>query len=193
MSGVWVFGYGSLVSPLSFGHTLGRELRHGVDFFEAEVADFGRRWNYGVIHTTGWWGEDGLSEEEWTIVALGVVPAAGETTNGVVGWVDDTELAALDRRERYYDRVDVTATATVAGGEVSGPIVTYVPRAEAVGHYEAARDRGRAAIQQRYWELVDDAFAAFGEDRRERYHATTPDPDVPVLPLRRDGGDHLRR
>ena len=29
MSGLWVFGYGSLVSPESFGRTLGRELVPG--------------------------------------------------------------------------------------------------------------------------------------------------------------------
>ena len=53
MAGRWVFGYGSLVSPTSFGATLGRELRPGRDLFEAELVDYGRRWNYGVMHTEG--------------------------------------------------------------------------------------------------------------------------------------------
>ena len=51
-TGVWVFGYGSLVDPSSFSATIGRELQPGVDFFEAEVAGLGRRWNYGVMHAS---------------------------------------------------------------------------------------------------------------------------------------------
>lgn len=184
MAGRWVFGYGSLVSPTSFGATLGRELRPGRDLFEAELVDYGRRWNYGVMHTEGTTTEPDGAERAWTIVALGVVAAAGETVNGVVGWVDDAELAALDRRERHYDRVDVTGHATVDGG-VSGEIVTYVPRLEAQRHYEAARDAGRAAVELRYWQLVDRAFAELGPDRHQRYHATTPRPDVPIVELRR--------
>ena len=188
MAGTWVFGYGSLVSPTSFGATLGRELRPGVDFLEAEVDGFGRRWNYGVMHTEGTSVEEDGSSRTWTIVALGVVASAGEHVNGVVGWVDDGELARLDRRERHYDRVDVTARTTVHGGTSGGrrgPIVTYVPRPEARRHFESARDAGSAAIERRYWHLVDGAFAALGPDRRARYHATTPAPGLPIVELAR--------
>lgn len=191
MVGCWVFGYGSLVSPRSFGATLGRELRLGQDVFEAEVDGFGRRWNYGVMHTEGVTiGDDG-EEAVWTIVALGVVPAVGESVNGVVCWVDDREIEALDRRERHYDRVDVTDRASVHGASLGAPvaadarIVTYVPRPEARRHHEAAREAGRAAIERRYWDLVGEAFTALGADRHERYRATTPGPDLPVLELLR--------
>ena len=187
MSGVWVFGYGSLVSPDSFGHTLGRRPRLGTDFFEAEIIGYGRRWNYGSLRYTGRAADDTGTIREWAIVALGVTPAADETVNGTVGWVTDDELVGLDRRERHYERVDVTALAEVHGAaDVAGPIVTYVPRAEAVERYTQARDRGEAAVDRRYFDLVDRAFADLGEDRRQRYHATTQAPDIPILPLQRD-------
>ena len=80
-----------------------------------------------------------------------------------MGWVEPDELALLDRRERHYDRVDVTESTTVRGPPAcSGSVAVYVPRQEAIEHYERARDAGRAAIEQRYWDLVDRAFAAFG-------------------------------
>jgi cation transport regulator ChaC len=187
MSGVWVFGYGSLVDPVSFGHTLGRRPRPGVDFFEAEVDGFGRRWNYGVMHSTGRArGQTGAWVER-TIVALGVVEGADETVNGVVAWVADEELGGLDLRERHYDRVDVTRRTSVGGATAdSEPVVMYVPRAEAIAHYEAARDAGTAAIERRYWDLVESAFAAFGAEARARYLRSTPDPDVPILDLVRE-------
>jgi dephospho-CoA kinase len=187
MSGFWVFGYGSLVSPYSFGHTLGRALRPGVDFFEAEISGFGRRWNYGTSMMFAASSAPGLEPREWMFIALGLVAAADETTNGVIGWVNDDELAELDRRERQYDRVDVSSVATVATVDrrapVDAPIVTYVPRREPLIANEAARRRGVAAITKRYWDLVDGAFADLGADRHARYHATTPAPDIPVVEM----------
>lgn len=183
MAGQWVFGYGSLVSPVSFGHTLGRELTPGVDFFEAELIGYGRRWNYGTDVTFAAVGPDGVERSDWTFIALGLVEGPDETTNGVIGWVDDVELAALDLRERRYDRVDVTALTTHRLPDVASeaPVVTYVPRAEPIAAFEAARERGVAAITARYWDLVDEAFGDLGDDRRERYHATTPASGLPVL------------
>ena len=187
MSGVWIFGYGSLVSPDSFGHTLQRRPQFGVDFFEAELAEFGRRWNYGSLSAIGRAADPSGTVRDYAIVALGVSALAGETVHGTIGWVSNDELVALDRRERYYDRVDVTGQASVVGAEqVAEPVMTYVPRREAVERYEQMRDRGEAAVDQRYFDLVDRAFGDLGEDRRERYHDTTPAPDIPVLPLQRD-------
>jgi dephospho-CoA kinase len=188
VSATWVFGYGSLVSPSSLGATLGRPVRlDDGGWFEAHVEGWGRRWNYGIGHVRGFWTAADGAVRELTLVALGVVPSPAESVNGVVVRVTADELARLDLRERDYDRVDVTDATSVApdGAELDGPVVTYVPRSRAIEAFEQARDAGRAAIEQRYWDLVDGAFAALGPDRVERYHATTPAPEVPVLPIRR--------
>lgn len=185
-AGVWIFGYGSLVSPESFGRTLGRPLAPGRDFFEAELAGYGRRWNYGVMHTQGVWTDPTGAEHDRTIVALGVVADAAESVNGVVGWVAAGELAPLDHRERVYDRVDVTESITTARTlPFDAPVQVYVPRAEAIEHYRSARDAGLAAVDHDYWTRVDTAFRALGGDQHARYHASTPPPDVPIVPLAR--------
>ena len=181
MSGRWVFGYGSLVNPVSFGGTLGRALTVGHDFHYALLNGYGRRWNCGVGHATGMFGE-----AEYHIVALGVVASRDETANGVIGWVSDDEVVRLDRREADYDRVDVTALVETSI-PVEGRIETYVPRPESVARYERYRDTGTGAVEQRYWDLVAGAFAAFGITERRRYLETTPAPDVPVLELVRRG------
>lgn len=186
MPGVWVFGYGSLVSPDSFGSTVGRILRPGHDFFPAELSGYGRRWNYGVMHMSAELTGPSDGPAERTIIALGVVASVAEAVNGVIGWVGEAEISELDRRERHYDRVDITGRVTVdtpSGMMVDGAIVTYVPRPESIRHYERERDAGRAAIELRYWRLVDDAFAALGEGQHRRYREMTPPPDVPVLEM----------
>lgn len=175
----WVFGYGSLVSPASLGSTLGRPVTPGVDVVEAELAGYGRRWNYGVGHVAAHWLDTAGEAHDCTIVALGIELSAHEDVNGMAVRVDADELARLDRRERDYDRLDVTDLIRTVR-PVDGTVVTYVPRPAAVDRYRQARDAGTAAIEQRYWNLVDSAFAALGADRHERYRATTPAPDAPV-------------
>ncbi|MCB0967781.1 MAG: gamma-glutamylcyclotransferase [Ilumatobacter sp.] len=189
MSGVWVFGYGSLVSPESFGHTLGRGFERGVDFHPAVLRGYGRRWNYGVMSFVGRSEEPDGSTREWSIVALGLEASSDETVNGVIGWVTDDELPSLDARERNYDRVDVTDLTEVAvvPSPVEGRIVTYVPQPAPIEYYRAARDRGEAAVEQRYWDLVDGAFADLGPGEQERYRTSTPPPDIPIVAMHRDG------
>lgn len=181
---VWIFGYGSLVDPDSMARTIGRRAALGVDFFRAELSGYRRRWNYGVLHLRAQWTRvDGVHVEEGTIVALGLEPSAGGRVNGVIASVAGGELVNLDRRERHYDRVDVTDAVTVLAGSrsaASGPIYTYVPTDRAVRGYESARDEGTAGIRRTYWDLVDSAFARFGPDDVGRYRMTPP-PDVPIV------------
>ena len=185
---VWVFGYGSLVSPASLGGTLGRVPVRGVDFLVAECAGWERRWNYGhTIDPSRYLGSE--VDRIDTVVALGVAPVAGASMNGIITLVHTEELARLDARERHYDRVDVTDAVTVLEGESAAPsidrVVTYVPRDEPLEVYRSARDRGRAGIEIRYWNLVDGAFDALAPGHGDRYPATTTAPDVPVVDVSR--------
>lgn len=185
----WVFGYGSLVSPASMATTIGR-VAGPHDVAPAELAGFGRRWNYGALSVTGSWKHDGRSIVDGVMVALGLTPSDGERCNGVAVRVNDDDLVGLDLRERHYDRTDVTDQITlgepVEGLATARPrdarIFTYVPRIEAVEHYTAGRDGGRAAIRQDYWNLVDDAFATLGPAHLEQYR-TTPPPDIPIVEM----------
>jgi cation transport regulator ChaC len=148
----------------------------------AHVDGFGRRWNYGSKVLRGDWVHDGKQIESGLVVSLGVVAAEGDSCNGVVFDVDDDELAALDWRERDYERVDITDLTTVEVDQFDGRVEVYVPRPSSIERYELARDAGRAAIRQSYWTLVEDAFASLGDHHAELY-ARTPAPDIPVADI----------
>lgn len=182
--GTWVFGYGSLVALESLGDTIGRHLGPG-ERHAAHLSGYGRRWNYGSLHLRGDWTHDGVEVRGGLVVSLGLAPSADERCNGVVVRVTDAELALLDRRERDYERTDVTERIALDTPEVAvgGRVVTYVPRPSAVERYEAARDAGRAAVRRTYWDLVHRAFDELGGGHPDLW-TSTPRPDVPVADVR---------
>jgi len=177
----WVFGYGSLASPTSVARTIGRPV---AELTVAHLAGYGRRWNYGSLHLRGDWSHGRAVVEHGVVISLGLAAASDEQTNGVLVAVTDVELAELDWRERDYERTDISDRITLddGSGSLDGPIVTYVPRAGAVERYERARDDGRAAVRQSYWDLVHAAFGDLGGDHLDRF-LLTPSPDVPVADI----------
>jgi cation transport regulator ChaC len=181
VSDTWIFGYGSLVSPTSLAGTIGRDVSaHEVAV--AHLDGFGRRWNYGSLHLRGDWHHGDVRISRGLVVSLGLVVAGEESCNGVIVRVSDDELAALDWRERDYQRTDVTDVIRTEDDRQVGRVMTYVPRPSAIERYEEARDGGRAGIRRSYWELVEQAFHDLGGDHGARYLAT-PAPDVPVVDM----------
>lgn len=104
---------------------------------------------------------------------------AGGPVNGVCRPVDADALAALDRRERNYDRVDVSAL--VDG--VPGRVWTYRGSASGRARRDGALREGRLVVARAYVELVEAAFAAAGPDALHAYRATTDPPPCPARDL----------
>jgi cation transport regulator ChaC len=104
------------------------------------------------------------------VAYLSIVPAAGECVDGVAFRVTDDELAALDRRERNYDRRDVTHLIDAG---LAGRVWAYVGSADGRRRLADARRRGTAVVARGYLEKVPSTIAV--------------PPDLPVRALlRRD-------
>jgi hypothetical protein len=102
------------------------------------------------------------------VTFLCVWPEPGASVQGVVFEVDDDGLAALDRRERNYDRHDVSAHV-----DVDGPVWAYLGSAAGRERFAAGHATGTAVVSEEYLALVPDVEP----------------PELPVLPLlRRDVG-----
>jgi len=146
---VWVFGYGSLVSPDSVAATIGRPVDVEFGFAAAVMHGFTRSWNYGSLRQRATWDGPRGRVEGGVVVSLGLVPNPRRSTNGAIVRVAADELIELDRRESDYDRVDVTERVENAAeaAPAAGPTRVYT--------------YGSAAV--------------------DRYRATTPAPEVPVL------------
>jgi hypothetical protein len=109
--------------------------------------------------------------------------AADAEVDGALLAVDAAALAALDARERQYERVEVGTWIDPSPG---GPVWAYAGRAPGRARVAAGR-AGTApiAIQRAYVELVEHAFAALGDAALSRYRASTEAPPFPLLDLTR--------
>jgi hypothetical protein len=116
------------------------------------------------------------------VTFLNLRPHAGEHVNGVVYPVDHADLPALDRRERNYERHDVTG---LLGRDLGARVWAYLGRHDARRRFEAARRDGRAVVSRPYRDGVRAGFADVDPAMLAEFDRTTDAPGVPVRALRR--------
>jgi hypothetical protein len=109
------------------------------------------------------------------VAYLSISPHEGERVDGLAFPVSDEQLAELDRRERNYERCELT---NLIGADLGGRVWAYVGKAEARLRLARGRRRGTAVVSHGY---LDKVRAALG--------AVTVPSDLPVRTLlRRDVG-----
>jgi hypothetical protein len=176
MARLALFAYGSLVSPESASHTLGRDVEPSA---VVRLPGWRRRW------TTV---RDNLAAEKTfarraggellgRVLGLNLEPSddPAEAPNGVLIELSEPELARLDVREMRYDRFAV-------GEQVERPAhldEVFAYRAKPAHH--APRPPDGAVVIATYAAHVEAAFGALGADQRELYTETTGRPPVEVV------------
>jgi hypothetical protein len=178
----FVFGYGSLAAELRVTPT---RAFHD-DGFVAELRGFVRGWGVAMDNSHDLPGYKYYTAPDGSRPAvfmgfLDVSPGEG-ATNGLCLPVDEIALAALDRRERNYTRLDVSDRIDVPGGV---RVWTYVGLPEARARLDAARAAGTAVIGARYLRAVRTAFAALGSSEFSACAASLEPGDLPVVELTR--------
>jgi hypothetical protein len=172
--GQFVFGYASLAADLAGGHV-------------ADLRGFRRVWGVAMDNRADVPGykhyrlcADG-SRPAVFVAFLDVVADAGATTRGVCVPVEAAQLPALDRRERNYDRIDVTDAVDPAPGTVWA----YVGSAAGRRRLRHGRDSGRAVVSRDYLERTRAAFAALGTAALAEFERTAAPDGLPVWELER--------
>jgi hypothetical protein len=169
----FVFGYASLVHDLG-GHGCRLEGARRVWGVAMDNGETIPGYKYFVDRESG--------ERPAVFVAfLDLVDAEGEEVNGLCVPVAAGGLAAIDRRERNYERVDVTDRVT----RPQGRTWAYAGTAAARERLRQGLDEGRAAVADEYLEAVEGGFAALGGDELERFRRTTAPPPCPLRALKR--------
>jgi hypothetical protein len=81
------------------------------------------------------------------VAFLDIEPDPAGVVTGICMPVSDADLAALDARERNYDRIDVTASVD---GAPAGQVWAYRGSVAGRARLRAGRDTGRAVVSRDY-------------------------------------------
>jgi len=106
----------------------------------------------------------------------------GSAVSGLVRPVSEEQLEELDRRERNYDRVEVTGQIE---GVEQGRVWTYRGSAEGRERLRRGLEAGTAVISRDYLEKVLAGFELLGTDERRVFEESSVLGDLPVLDLER--------
>ncbi len=100
-------GYGTLLSKRSVADTVG-EAGRTKPFVPVIVPNFCRLFNLRPEHYPPSFRR---TSEPIEVAAMNVLPSEGSHFNGLAFPVSETDLMALDKRERYYQRVRIPITS----------------------------------------------------------------------------------
>jgi len=183
----FVFAYGSLVTPP--GAALRR--RWSADGFVADLLGFQRVWGVAMDNRRDlpgykYYTDTGGRRPEVFVTFLDVrrSPDAGARVNGLCLPVDDARLAALDRRERNYERIDVSEVVSVDGAD-GIRVWTYAGSAAGRERLRSGVAAGTAVIDANYLDGVRDGFALLGEPEHRACAGSLDPGGLPVVALRR--------
>jgi hypothetical protein len=182
MSGLAVFGYGSLVSRASIAETLGHDAPPPR---VARLAGWRRRWSLVRDNSRAEKGFAPIDSDPFDF-CLGLnlerspESAADAWPNGALIELTEAELDRLDLRELRYDRVEVTGDLRVAAARDFDAVFTYVAKAE---NY-APTPPPRSVVLASYVRACEQAFAELGEDELVAFGLTTGPAPVPVVEAR---------
>jgi cation transport regulator ChaC len=172
----YVFGYGSLARDLLAEVVVAR--LHGYRRAFAVAADNSQEIaGYKRYRHAG----DG-SYPAVHVAFLDIVEDAATAVNGVLAPVAPGALADLDRRERNYDRIDVTAAIDTPP---DGRVWAYRGSPEGRARLDAGVVAGTAVVQRSYLDHVDAGFRRLGPGEHAHFLATSDLDSLPLLDLER--------
>jgi dephospho-CoA kinase len=177
-----VFGYGSLVATPGFIPSRESHERGYV----CDLVGYRRRWdvamdNSATIPGYKYFADRATGERPAVYVAfLDVAPCDRSAVNGLAFPVTADELAALDRRERNYERAEVTEAISP---RPDARVWAFVGSAEARERFEAGARAGTAVVSAEYLRGVEQGFERLGPEEATRFAASTDPPACRELDL----------
>jgi hypothetical protein len=179
-----VFGYGSLVALPGFVPTREAHKRGYVCDLVGHRRRFGVAMdNTATIPGYKYFSDRKSGERPAVYVAfLDVAPDEGTDVNGLAFPVTGHELAALDARERNYERVEVTAAISP---RPDATVWAFLGSVEGRARYEAGARAGTAVVSAEYARHVEAGFERLGPEEAARFAASTDPPPCPIRDLAR--------
>jgi len=170
---IYVFGYGSLMHPVSASAPLLQRTLDLGEMVPAVLAGYRRSWS--AVDTV-------YAEERGETVDalfLDLAPSPQGTVTGVLFRVSEQELARLQAREKSYALLDVSDRVrplSQAALHPSVEVFTFISRPEC---RPVTEGRGYV-VMRNYLAKLEEALAVHGEAFRQRYDASTEAPQARI-------------
>lgn len=202
----FVFGYGSLIDVANLQKYLARNLtilpqsfkltsRKSfpiADYLFCNLQGFSRCWNIAMDNSIDlpqykyYVDSKNNIRSQGFVTFLNIRPDKDKTILGILFRVSPSELQQLDRRERNYQRIDVTHQIDLP---ITGIVWVYIGLKEAEQRYQQGIKQGNAMISQSYYHGVYNAYLSLGKKALTNYLMTTEKPTVPIVNLERRAVD----
>lgn len=186
-----IVSYGSLISLPSMEQTLGH--KYNGPAHEIHLRGWERVWTCvrpfndpqaiaaGAPKIDAHFLRDGERVPIIGAAELNIYPKKRGRINGVLYLITDEELLSLDKRERGYQRVDVTDRIEefrFRGGKI------YVYEGLPGSPVAASADKGTYVLVKEFRDLVTRACDLRGEEFRDEFDRSTKPCEFPVLPYK---------
>lgn len=173
----WVFGYGSLMSPVSITRTLSDRHFTAKDLTPCTLQGYRRLWSAYRRNTARLATESGDVPDY--IAYLNIQEEPDAHVNGVAFPVEvHDDLKRLDQREGAYIRVDITdkIDLQLPRGSRAFTYISVLPMPREA--YE-----GKTVIREDYFQLMEEACRELGKNFIHEYKETTEPLKYPVMKL----------
>jgi len=163
---LYLFGYGSLISPESASKGLNRRLML-TDLHPATLKGFTRCWN--AVEKIRFQGHDATING----IFLNLKKASDTKVNGVLVALNKQELEQMKLREKNYDCIDVTGQIIE---KTAGCVYTFITPPDRSAH----PDLQNACVPASYLKLVCDALKLYDDQFAAAFKNSTEPLDFEV-------------
>jgi len=116
---MWILGFGTLLYQSSLKDTIGEE-KNNIEYIPVVIKDYKRLFNVYAEHYEP---SHKISDKNIEMGAANIKFAKGNKLNAVAFEATDHDVALLDKRERYYERIQVEAYHFDTGEMLSNAFV----------------------------------------------------------------------
>jgi cation transport regulator ChaC len=187
----FIFGYGSLVSRENLERFLAKRKLQPLEVKEGSIAGFRRVWNVAMDNTKDIPGYKFYRDPETgerpdcVVTFLNIERYDASVVNGVAFEVPREAISHFDRRERNYERIDVTSAFSHRfKGRVR--VWAYIAREDGLERYVNGVLNSKAVVDGRYVDEIERAFREQGEKAYQYYDASTERPTIQSRSLERN-------
>ena len=185
---IYIFGYGSLVNSEKLKAFLGvKELHKKTQF--TYIRGYSRSWDVAMDNSINlpnykfYISKDNQERENIFVSFLNIQKSPQKSVYGILFPIEKESLPLMDKRERNYNRVNITGSISNLDSLDKEDIVyTYIGKKDANERYRKGKKENRVFVSKDYYDDILSSFKKFNGSFYDEYLKSFSDsPKLKVL------------